>query len=50
VLEVHMTRAEPAHAAAYGEFSCMRLVFGAAWNALWIRESLLDGPTGSEDL
>ena len=49
VLEVHMTHAEPAHAAAYGEFFDMPLVLGAAGNALRLRESWLDEPTGSED-
>ncbi len=49
VLEVHMTHAEPAHVAAYREFFGMPLVFGAAWNALRIRESWLEEPTGSED-
>ncbi len=49
VLEVHMTHAEPPHAADYREFFSMPVVFGAAWNALRIRESWLDEPTGSQD-
>lgn len=49
VLEVHMTHAEPLHAAVYRDFFSMPVVFGAAWNALRIRESWLDEPTGSND-
>lgn len=49
VLEVHMTHAEPPHVAAYRDFFSMPVVFGAAWNALRIRESWLDEPTGSKD-
>jgi AraC-like DNA-binding protein len=49
VFEVHMTHAEPPHAAAYRDFFSMPVVFGAAWNALRIRDSWLEEPTGSKD-
>lgn len=49
VLEVHMTHDAPAHSAAYRAYFDMPLVFGAPWNAMRIRESWLDEPTGSKD-
>lgn len=49
VLEVHVTHEAPEHAAAYREYFDMPVVFGAAWNALRIRESWLTEPTGSSD-
>lgn len=49
VLEVHMTHPAPPHAAAYPDFFSMPVRFDAPWNALRIRESWLDEPTGSND-
>lgn len=49
VLEVNVTHDAPAHADVYRDFFSMPVVFGAPWNALRIRESWLDEPTGSKD-
>lgn len=49
VLEVHMTHLRPAHAEVYAEYFNMPVVFDAPWNALRIRESWLEEPTGSTD-
>ena len=49
VLEVHVTHSEPAHAESYRQFFSMPVVFGASWNAMRIRESWLDEPTGQGD-
>ncbi|MFN4224813.1 MAG: AraC family transcriptional regulator [Hyphomonas sp.] len=49
VLEVHMTHQRPAHVAAYAGYFDMPVVFAAPWNAMRIRESWLDEPTGSTD-
>lgn len=49
VLDVHMTHAAPAHAEAYKTYFAMPVHFGAAWNALKIRESWLSEPTGNSN-
>ncbi len=49
VLEVQVTHDAPLHSAAYRDFFSMPVVFGAPWNAMRIRESWLDEPTGSLD-
>ncbi len=49
VLEVHVTHPRPAHADAYTLYFDMPVIFSAPWNALKIRESWLDEPTGSVD-
>jgi len=49
VLEVHMTHPRPDHARAYADYFSMPVVFDAPWNALRIKESWLDEPTGSTD-
>ncbi len=49
VLEVHMTHPRPDHADAYAHYFAMPVVFSASWNAMKIRESWLDEPTGNSD-
>jgi AraC-like DNA-binding protein len=49
VLEVHVTHVRPAHADAYKDYFDMPVIFSSTWNALKIRESWLDEPTGNSD-